>query len=93
MSDEPDAWLLRRFAESYQPLSDARFVAEVGARLPTYPVRRALRAAAGAVLGALVTGLTFGIVRPLRARHAGLVALGALGTLGLLAGSVLLSSL
>ena len=54
MSDEPDALLMRRFAESRRPLQDARFVAAVGARLPRYPLGRAL----GAALG--------GILRPLR---------------------------
>jgi hypothetical protein len=71
MPDEPDALLLRRFAESRRPLMDARFVAEVSARLPAYSVRHALGAGLSAVL--------FGIVRPLRLRHAGIVALGALG--------------
>lgn len=90
MSDEPDALLLRRFAEAHRPLSDARFVAEVNARLPAYPLRRALEAALAAVLTSLVTVLTFGIVRPLRLRHAGLVALGAFG---MLLGGIVLSSL
>jgi hypothetical protein len=67
MSDEPDALLMRRFAESRRPLQDARFVAAVGARLPRYPLGRALRAALG------------GILRPLRLPYAALLALGALG--------------
>lgn len=79
MSDEPDALVLRRFAESYRPLADARFVAEVSARLPAYSVGRVLRTGLGAVLTAMFAGLSFGIVRPLRLRNAGFVALAALG--------------
>jgi len=90
MSDELDALLLRRFAESHRPLTDARFVAAVSAQLPAYPLRRALAAGLVAVLTALAGVLTFGIVRPLRLRHAGLVALGALG---MAIGTIILSSL
>jgi hypothetical protein len=71
MSDEPDALLMRRFAESRRPLQDARFVAAVDARLPKYQLGRALGAALGAALG--------GILRPLRLPYAALLALGALG--------------
>jgi hypothetical protein len=79
MHDELDALLQRRFAESRQPLTDARFVAAVSARLPAYTLRRALAAALGAVVGAIGVGLTFGIIAPLRLRNAAVVAVAALG--------------
>jgi hypothetical protein len=79
MPDELDALLQRRFAESRQPLIDARFVAAVSARLPAYSLRRGLGAALAAVVGAIVTGLSFGILAPLRLRHAGLAAIAGLG--------------
>jgi hypothetical protein len=90
MQDELDALLQRRFAESRQPLVDARFVAAVTAQLPAYTLRRALAAALGAVVGAIATGLTFGIVAPLKLRNAGVVAATAVG---LVAWSIFRSSL
>ena len=91
MSDDPDALVLRRFAEARRPLNDARFVAAVSAQLPAYSLRRALDAALTAVLTALVTGLTFGVLFVmLLVYRAGLVALGALG---MIVGSIVLSSL
>ena len=79
MQDELDALLQRRFAESRQPLADARFVAAVTAQLPAYTLRRALAAAVTAVVGAIGTGLTFGIVAPLKLRNAGVIAVTAAG--------------
>lgn len=79
MPDEPDALLLRRFAESHRPLADAQFVARVAARLPAYSLRRALAGAGTAALRGVFAGVAFGLVRPLRLRNAGVVALAALG--------------
>lgn len=90
MQDELDALLRRRFAESRQPLVDARFVAAVTAQLPAYSLQRALAAAVAAVVGAIGTGLTFGIVAPLKLRNAGVVAITAVG---LAAWSIFRSSL
>jgi len=77
MLDELDAHLLRRFADSYQPLVDAQFVAHVVARMPPASGARlhpaALRSVPGTIVGALLTG----IAAPLRLRHAGLMALAA----------------
>lgn len=78
MPDELDAQLLRRFADSYQPLVDAQFVAQVVARMPPASGPRllhpgALRSVPGTIVGALLTG----IAAPLRLRHAGLMALAA----------------
>jgi hypothetical protein len=72
MPDEPDAQLLRRFAEAHQPLTDAQFVAQVSARLSAPPLLRmgALWSVPGIILG----GLRSGIRAPLRLRHAGLAA-------------------
>lgn len=79
MQDERDALLLREFARSERPLADAQFVARVTERLPVVSTRRLLGAAAAGALRAVFTGLSFGIIAPLKMRHAGLVALAALG--------------
>jgi hypothetical protein len=79
MPDERDALLLREFARSERPLADAQFVAQVTGRLQVFSVRRLLAVVVAAPLRAIFTGLAFGVVAPLRMRHAGLVALGALG--------------
>lgn len=79
MPDERDALLLREFAQSERPLADAQFVAQVRERLHVLSARRLLGVVIGGTLGALFTGLSFGIVAPLRMRHAGLVAMAALG--------------
>lgn len=80
MPDELDALLLREFARSPRPLADALFVAQVRERLQVLSARRLIGVALAGVLRAIVTGLSFGIVAPLRMRNAGLVALAALGT-------------
>lgn len=79
MQDERDALLLREFARSERPLADAQFVAQVMERLHVFPARRLLAAAVAGPLRAIFTGLAFGVVAPLRMRHAGPVVLGALG--------------
>jgi hypothetical protein len=80
MSDERDALLLREFARSERPLADAQFVAQVTERLPVFSAHHLLAGVVGGSLRAILTGLAFGVVAPLRVmRHAGLVALGALG--------------
>jgi hypothetical protein len=79
MPDERDALLLREFARSQRPLADAQFVAQVRERLQLFSARRLLGVVLAGALRAVFTGLSFGIVAPLRMRHAGLVALAALG--------------
>jgi hypothetical protein len=79
MLDERETLLLHEFARSQRPLADARFVAQVRERLPVFPARRLLGVALGAALRAIFTGLSFGVVAPLRMRNAGLVVLAALG--------------
>lgn len=79
MSDERDALLLREFARSQRPLADAQFVEHVTERLQLLSARRLLGVALAGALRAISTGLSFGIVAPLRMRNAGLVALAALG--------------
>ena len=79
MLDERDAWLLREFAQSQRPLADAQFVAQVRERLHVYSAGRLLGVALSGALRAVFTGLSFGIVAPLKMRHAGLVVLAALG--------------
>ena len=79
MPDERDTWLLREFARSQRPLADARFVAQVRERLQVFSARRLLGVVLGGALRAVFTGLSFGIVAPLRMRNAGLVVLAALG--------------
>ena len=79
MPDDQDALLLREFARSERPLADAQFVAQVTGGLEVFSARRLLAAVVAAPLRAILTGLAFGVVAPLRMRHAGLVALGALG--------------
>lgn len=79
MPDERDALLLREFAQSERPLADAQFVAQVRERLHVLSARRLLGVAVAGTLRAIFTGLAFGVVAPLRMRHAGLVALAALG--------------
>ena len=79
MPDERDGLLLREFARSERPLADAQFVAQVTGRLQVLSARRLLTVVVAGSLRAIFTGLAFGVVAPLRMRHAGLVALGALG--------------
>ena len=79
MPDDRDALLLREFARSERPLADAQFVKQVTERLQVFSARRLLTAVVAAPLRAIVTGLAFGVVAPLRMRHAGLVGLVALG--------------
>jgi hypothetical protein len=79
MQDERDALLLHEFAQSQRPLADAQFVAQVRERLHSFSARRLVGVALAGALRAVFTGLSFGIVAPLRMRHAGLVALAALG--------------
>ena len=79
MQDERDALLLREFARSQRPLADAQFVRQVRERLQVFSASRLLAVALSGVIRAVFTGLSFGIVAPLRMRHAGLVALAALG--------------
>ena len=93
MPDELDPLLLRRFAESRAPLTDAHFVAAVGARLPARSLRHRWVATLGGTLQAALVGVAIGIAAPLRLRNAGVVALGALATLGMLAFSIWQSSL
>jgi hypothetical protein len=79
LDEERDAMLLREFAQSERPLADAQFVSEVTERLPVLSGRRLLAVAVAGPLRAVFTGLSFGVVAPLRMRRAGLVALAALG--------------
>jgi hypothetical protein len=79
MPDDRDALLLREFARSERPLADAQFVAQVADRLQVFSARRLLAVAVAGPLRAIFSGFAFGVVAPLRMRHAGLVALGALG--------------
>jgi hypothetical protein len=79
MQDERDALLLREFARSQRPLADAQFVRQVRERLQVFSAGRLLAVALSGVIRAVFTGLSFGVVAPLRMRHAGLVALAALG--------------
>jgi len=79
MLDERDPMLLREFARSQRPLADAQFVARVTERLEVFSARRLLAVAVGGPLRAIFTGLSLGVVAPLRMRHAGLVALTTLG--------------
>lgn len=79
MLDDRDPPLLGEFARSQRPLADAQFVAQVAERLQVLSVRRLLAVAIGGPLRAIFTGLSFGVAAPLRMRHAGLVAVAALG--------------
>jgi hypothetical protein len=79
MPDEPDALLLRRFAESRRPLADAQFVAQLAARLPAYSLRRSLTMALNGTVRSVFAGVSFGLVGPFKLRNAGVVALAALG--------------
>jgi len=79
MLDERDPMLLREFARSQRPLADMQFLAQVTERLPVFSARRLLAVAVGGPLRAIFSGLSFGVVAPLRMRHAGLVVLTALG--------------
>ncbi|HVH82704.1 MAG TPA: hypothetical protein VM713_00160 [Steroidobacteraceae bacterium] len=79
MLDDRDALLVREFAKSQRPLADAQFVAQVTERLHVYSVRRLLGVVLSGVIRAVGAGLSFGVVAPLRMRHAGLAALAALG--------------
>jgi|HubBroStandDraft_1064217.scaffolds.fasta_scaffold00036_57 hypothetical protein len=72
MPDEPDAQLLRRFAEAHLPLADAQFVAQVSARLSAAPLLRI--GALWSVPGIILRGLRSGIGAPLRLKYAGLMA-------------------
>jgi hypothetical protein len=79
MPDDRDALLLREFARGQRPLADAQFVAQVRERLQVFSVRRLLGVTIAGALLAISTGLSFGVVAPLRMRNAGLIALGAVG--------------
>lgn len=79
MQDELDGQLLRDFAAARRPLADAQFVAQVTERLHVYSVQRLLGVVLSGVVRAVGAGFSFGIVAPLRMRHAGLLALAALG--------------
>ncbi len=79
MQDERDALLLREFARSRRPLADAQFVRQVRDRLHVLSPGRLLAVALSGMIRAIFTGLSFGVVAPLRMRHAGLVTLAALG--------------
>jgi hypothetical protein len=79
MQDERDPGLLRHFAASARPLADAQFVARVAERLHVYSGRRLLAAALRGAGFGVRAGVSFGIVAPLKLRHAGLVALAATG--------------
>ena len=79
MADELDPLLLREFGRSQQLLADTQFVAQVRKRLPAFSARRLLAGALSGVIRAIFTGLSFGVVAPLRMRHAGLVMFAALG--------------
>ena len=79
MLDERDPMLQREFARSQRPLAGAQFVAQVTEQLQGFSARRMLAVAVGGTLRAVFAGLTFGVVAPLRMRHAGLVVLAALG--------------
>lgn len=77
MPDEPDAQLLRRFAERDQPLADAQFVAQLMARLPGAPGADPLETLSS-VLQTIGWSLLTGVGATLRLRHAGVMALAAL---------------
>jgi len=79
MLDERDALLVREFAQSQRPLADAQFVAQVIERLPRYSLQRLLGVGASGVVAAIITAFAFGVAGPLKMRHAGPVALAALG--------------
>ena len=79
MLDDRDALLVREFAKSQRPLADAQFVAQLRERLPPYSGHRLLGVVLAGVVRAISTGLSFGLIAPLRMRHAGLAALAALG--------------
>ncbi|HLJ36847.1 MAG TPA: hypothetical protein VKT54_00400 [Steroidobacteraceae bacterium] len=83
MSDELDPLLLRAFAQSERPLSDAEFVARIAAQMRPHAGIRGFMTAA-------LRGLATGIAAPLRLRYAMLLA-GTAAAVTL--GSVLLSSL
>ena len=77
MPDELDPRLLRWFAQTRQPLSDAQFTAQVMAHLPhTRRVRLSLSAARD-ITATIAAAVATGIRAPLRLRHAGLLALAA----------------
>jgi len=78
MPDEPDAQLLRSFAQADQPLADAQFVAQLTARLPGGAAASAPFEALGAALQTIGRSLLTGIAAPLRLRHVGVMALAAL---------------
>jgi hypothetical protein len=78
MLDERDPLLLREFARGQRPLADAQFVAQVRGRLQVFSAGRLLAVALGGVVRAVSTGLSFGIVAPLKLRYAGLAAIAAL---------------
>jgi hypothetical protein len=79
MLDDRDAMLRREFARSERPLADAQFVAQVTERLQVFSARRLLAVVVAGPLRAIFTGLAFGVVAPLRMRHAGPVVVAALG--------------
>jgi hypothetical protein len=73
MPDELDARLLRHFAENYQPLVDARFVAQVTERMGVAQGARLSLGALRSVPASIVSGLRTGLSATLRLRHAGLM--------------------
>jgi hypothetical protein len=73
MPDELDARLLRHFAENYQPLVDARFVAQVTERMGVAQGARLSLGALRSVPASIVRGLLTGFSATLRVRHAGLM--------------------
>jgi hypothetical protein len=79
MLDDRDPMLQREFARSQRPLADAQFVAQVTERLQVFSARRLLAVAVGDPLRGIFAGLAFGVVAPLRMRHAGPVVVAALG--------------
>jgi hypothetical protein len=78
MPDEPDAQLLRSFAQANEPLADAQFVAQITARLAGGGVIGTPFEALGSVLQTIGRSLLTGVTAPLRLRHVGVMALAAL---------------
>ncbi len=77
MSDEIDADLLRRFAQSRASLDDPQFTARVIGRLRGARSARLGFGTARSIAAAMLSGLVTGIAAPLRLRRVGLLALAA----------------